>query len=420
MGKTGPKEPQKVTKKGEEILVSKLKATELAPTSNSILTQGAERNKMADSAVSKNSGSIIAPTTTTVAAGPQPEATSDSLRQMATAIQSMSQQMSLFMSAQAGQEDDTMTDQYDYGEDYDCYYDEDEYDENELLGFANDGTPVVRKKRPAEAATPVVPDLDSKKLKLLEQMKTESSTEEPKGPKIQELLAQNVTNFMRNRPDEAKLNKAMDDYLPPENCPGLETIRVNPNIWRNISHEARTQDLKQQRLHRSFIKGVSAMVQMIDILVTDWDAHTGILNEDAFQRIMSHATNSLKFLGNSNFGLCMRRREFLRSAIKPEYMHLCSTSAPFTTQLFGDEVLKTIKELSEENRVTNPVFQRPANPFRGRGRGRGRASYPARSGKGGPFKNRGRARGRGRGRGQRQPLLESQEGDSQDPSHATY
>ena len=336
-------------------------------------------------------------------AGPQPQS-ADSMTQMAQAISAMSQTLSQFMAQSTYQDDDDAI-LYDDEFDYDQVEAIDESTESELLGFANDGTPVTRPKRASESKENELP---SKKQKILEKMKTEATSDEPKGPCINQLLADNVTNFMRNKPDETKLSKTMEEYLPPDNCPGLENIRVNESIWRKIPHDAKTQDLKMQKVHAALIKGTSALVKMVNLLLNDWDADSGTLAENSFQSIMENATNSLKILGSCNFELCMRRREFLRSAISPDFAHLCSASAPYTSKLFGEDVLKTIKELSDVNKVTNQVFHRPYGfAYRGRGRGRGRGTKTE-AGKGGPFKTR------GRGRGQRRPYRPNpaQQGDS--------
>ena len=333
------------------------------------------------------------------------------MSEMAQAIKDMSQTLNQFMSSNNYYDDDALLyeeDDYEIpaGEDI-----EDEATENELLGFANDGTPVTRSKRKLEKDVA----LPNKKLRALEFMRTEANTEEAKGPNINQMLADNVTNFMRNRPDDSKLSKTMENYVPPENCPGLETIKVNESIWRKISHEARSQDLKMQKAHTALIKGTTALVQLVDTLVKDWDADKGSLSEESFHKIMENATNSLKILGGCNFEISMRRREFLRSAIAPDFAHLCSASAPFTSKLFGEDVVRTIKELSDVNKVTSQVFHRRGSgyEYRGRGRARGRGYGSRGDAKGGPYK------GRGRGRGQRRPYrqpAQQQQGDSSSSS----
>ena len=94
-----------------------------------------------------------------------------------------------------------------------------------------------------------------------------------------------------------------------------------------------------QKVHVALIKGTSALVKMVDHLLKDWDADSSTLAEESFQKIMENATNSVKILGSCNFEVCMRRREFLRSAISLDFAHLCSASSPYASKLFGKDDL---------------------------------------------------------------------------------
>jgi len=359
-------------KKSEELFKAQLGET---PTTS--------QNKMADSAHAD--AHVV---------GTQP---SDSMKDMAEAMKCMSKTLNSFISSQNAHHHN-YADVYDdeallydgedgEGEDYDS-----NFSETELLGFANDGTAVTR-KRPSSGSVDH-PNLPSKKLKVLEKMKLESSIEEAKGPSINEMLSDNVTNFMRNKAEDAKFNTTLDKYPPPENCLGLETIRVNPQVWRRISHEAKGLDLKLQRAHTALIRGTNAFVQLANVLLEDWDAETGALPEESFQKMMTYATDALKILGGANYELCMRRREFIRDDVTPDFRLLCSAAGPYTTLLFGDDVVKTIKDMSEVNKLSNAAFKpqksgiQGRNQGRGRGRGRGRGE-----GKGGPYKKSGRGRG---------------------------
>lgn len=287
---------------------------------------------------------------------------------------------------------------------YHDYDDNSYYDEESLVGFDDDGNPVHAQKA-TEADTAQVEDVSSnKKRRVLQKLKEEASSEEPKGPKIDDDLAENVTKFMRNKPEEAKVKAVYEKYRPPENCPGLEQVKVNELVWRKISHDARTNDLKFQRVHLSLIKGVTAFVQCWDTLLASYDAEQGTLPVEAFDNITDGAIHALRAFGAANYELNMRRREMIRPAIVTDFNIVCSTSAPFTSLLFGEDVEKTFKDIADVNRLTNQVFPSTSHSTageqsyrgRGRGRGRGRAQYSDRGrGRGRSFFPRGRGRSRG-------------------------
>ena len=72
-----------------------------------------------------------------------------------------------------------------------------------------------------------------------------------------------------------------------------------------------------------------------------------------------------------------------------EYLHLCSPSVPYTSQLFGDDVSKAAKDIEDCSKVGNKLRF-------GRGRGSFRGGRGYRGGRGG---FRGNIGGGARGRG---------------------
>ena len=95
---------------------------------------------------------------------------------------------------------------------------------------------------------------------------------------------------------------------------------------------------------------------------------------------------AMAFLGHANANLNFRRREILKPHIATSFKHLCSSTVPFTADLFGDDISKTVKEIQEVNKLSGLA--------NARGRGRGRGGYNR------GYNNRGRGGGfRGRARG---------------------
>ena len=67
--------------------------------------------------------------------------------------------------------------------------------------------------------------------------------------------------------------------------------------------------------------------------------------------LLQLATDALALFANANSELNQRRREFIKPDLHDEYKHLCSSSLAITDQLFGDDLPKQVKELTEVNRV---------------------------------------------------------------------
>lgn len=72
----------------------------------------------------------------------------------------------------------------------------------------------------------------------------------------------------------------------------------------------------------------------------------------------------------------------MKSDLKQDYLHLCSTTVPFTDYLFEDDVSKTVKDIQEVNREGQKISTSWSRGGGSRGRNRARGM---------------RFRGRGRG-----------------------
>ena len=71
---------------------------------------------------------------------------------------------------------------------------------------------------------------NAKQFAVLETMSERAKVTEAKGPAIVPQLADSITSFMHNRPDKDTIKQLYDKILCPNNCPGLEPIRVNDDV----------------------------------------------------------------------------------------------------------------------------------------------------------------------------------------------
>ena len=66
-------------------------------------------------------------------------------------------------------------------------------------------------------------------------------------------LAFIVQELMKEKAEEAKVNEIIKCYLQPKNCDSLAETRVNLPIGNNPSYQARTSDVKQQKVQKSTV-----------------------------------------------------------------------------------------------------------------------------------------------------------------------
>ena len=225
------------------------------------------------------------------------------------------------------------------------------------------------------------------------------------GPKVRDEIADGLTVMLSERLGAENMEKIMDKYPTPENVPGLVVPKVNPHIWENIPAKTKSRDLRIQKLQKPLVKGIIAL--------------TNQMNADP----TSEQEETLALLTHANYELNLFRREAIKPDLTPRFQTLCRPSVKVTEHLFGEDLSKVVKDMSEQQKtvavtkIGNIKFRgrrfspypgnttRPSYPIRGRGYQHTFTGAPFLGFR--PQASRGRAQTqRGKGpnmRGQRQP-----------------
>ena len=89
------------------------------------------------------------------------------------------------------------------------------------------------------------------------------------GENIDDTLAGHVTDLFRKGIDEAQYEQMVkDDNIPqPENCEGLQLVRMNRILLDIMSRQAQTADAKLQKCAISVIKASVILAKAVDKLV---------------------------------------------------------------------------------------------------------------------------------------------------------
>jgi len=194
--------------------------------------------------------------------------------------------------------------------------------------------------------------------------------------KVDDKLAGYVQTLMRNKSEEKMVGDLFTSIKQPANCSALSQVMVNPAIWEKMTQDGRSLDAKLQKVQLAITKGATEVTKMYDLLLTM--ARNG--SEDT-ARVLEHGNSALVSLGAANVDLVQRRRDAIRPSFDTEYAHLFNHNTPFTNFLFGDDLSKNIKEITEDNKLLNNVIRTAKTVQRGkpytRGQSsRGRGSYP--------------------------------------------
>ena len=60
-------------------------------------------------------------------------------------------------------------------------------------------------------------------------------------------------------------------------------------------------------------------------------------------------------LANANTEVNLSRRERLKPELHPSYRYLCNPSNTITSQLFGDDLPKAVKDIAEANKISSKI-----------------------------------------------------------------
>ena len=115
-------------------------------------------------------------------------------------------------------------------------------------------------------------------------------------------------------------------------------------------------DLAFQRVQEPLIHGLSSLTILADRLFKDiQSAQTVDVRET-----LTHVMHSTALFGHANWKLNMKRREIIKPDLNPPYTRLCKEEIKPTTKLFGDDLSKHLKAMSEVKRARQQM-QKVAN-----------------------------------------------------------
>ena len=213
-----------------------------------------------------------------------------------------------------------------------------------------------------------------------------------KGKAVPDNVSSVVNNaFLSKLSDEVRAAK-LKMFEIPQNCPGLDKVKVNQTIWDKIKPATRTMDVKLQSIQQGIVAAGAGLCKLVqDVQAMEPDK----INKPTLAQLTKDLLNIQVVLGQSNVDLNHRRRELIKPDLNSQFHHLCTAAVPFTEWLFGDELKDNVKEIADANRVCGKIFPQSGNRGRGRGAFRGRFQRyqpynpPYAGGRGGGYRGRG-------------------------------
>ena len=212
-----------------------------------------------------------------------------------------------------------------------------------------------------------------------ETLLTELNPEKANGPPICEKLGVLVNSLLKEGLSKDQLTMKKE-YLKPENCPMLETPKVNAMLWGQLKQDQKNLDLSLLKGQGHLMPSLYALLKVCNQLVDKADSKEMLTS-------LTHAV-VLSLSANRQFNLS--RRELLRPHLNKNYQALCNPLVIITTNLFGDDLNKQVDDSTKANKIGlkvqssgKPKYHPYGRGSRARGRyrqnyvGRGRSTTPA-------------------------------------------
>ena len=194
-------------------------------------------------------------------------------------------------------------------------------------------------------AQPQVNDHGNLDENLLKELDESLDQKEAIGPPVQKQLAE-ITNKRWGQnltPERVKMLKAR--YSTPGNCTNMIPIKVNSEIWKQLTSAKRKTDLQLSNLQETVRRVATAILQTADELLPQ-------TKDDVAKNLAARSIDSVAMLGHTSHMISQLRREQIRPALKQEYASICTAEPTNAPLLFGDDLVKQLKEAKETNSIT--------------------------------------------------------------------
>ena len=189
---------------------------------------------------------------------------------------------------------------------------------------------------------------------LLSSIAQDLTVSEPTASAVHENLASIVTGLLKDKLPEDKVDTKSNKYLRPANIENLRSPRVNKLIWNNISPQVRSTDTNYQRIQKSLVGAISAMVHAANLAIQNNSGET----------LITALTDGIAIATQGQHDLNQTRRVAMKKDLHPDLAVMCNNSVQSGESLFGD-LSQLTKDITETNKLTKKVRSLPSSSGRG-------------------------------------------------------
>ena len=199
------------------------------------------------------------------------------------------------------------------------------------------------------------------------------------GAAVNDGFAGIFNSSLRRRPNEKALLSMADRYPLPANVPNLMVPKTNDTVYEHLRKGPRIVDAHIQKVHTCLSKALVPLIGMIN------DIGEGTAKTKRMDDYHQPITDAIRLSSAAFSMLSQTRKEVMRNDMKYPFGKLCTWQSNVgVDKLFGDDVLKQLKDVRETARQLGEAYGKPGHGYGG-GFSYKKKSY---GGNGGKFRKR--------------------------------
>ena len=223
-----------------------------------------------------------------------------------------------------------------------------EDDELSLCPSDGDINELLNESAPKEVVVPstCTATEPEEELEILKSLEADFTDDENVGAKINERLA-NIANkrWGITLPND-KLKALPANHAKPENCAGIATARVNPEIWDQMNNFRRKADLRVSNIQQTLQKATFGILKACDRLVAQ--------QTKTHKEALAANIDVIALIGHAVGELSSLRREQIKPALKTEFHSLCTQANETSSNSdlpFGTDLAKQVRGAKDTNKI---------------------------------------------------------------------
>ena len=139
----------------------------------------------------------------------------------------------------------------------------------------------------------------------------------------------------------------MEKYKRPENCKDLKAVKVNKEIWIQLS-------LKHRKMHLQLanMQQLTRKIIFPNFQTTNWFLSQTSSTDS--KQLLTELVDAIAMLGYVNTQVSLFLKEQIWPALKPVYKAICSAEKLVDSQhLFADDLAKQLNDACEASKISH-------------------------------------------------------------------